>query len=409
MDKEHFTEMIQSLDDLENEGVLRGQRIYLFGHCDATEKLADELLHRGIRPVAILDNNSSKHGRDYRGIEIVQPTKIMEGQQEDTLVCVVARAYAQMSTQLKRMGYQGQIRKLVDYNSYADYSLSRETILRMQQREQEGEGILANLKAKYPNHLLLLCPFCALGDIYIMMSYLPAFLQKRNVTESVIGVVGNACAEVVKLFGVYPVEVFQQKVIDKAIQAALFTNDEQVFIPHQDRPYVVDLFRALYVKRITLEQMYCCGVFGLQRETRSILPNCFAEYPKLYEIKKGKSVILSPYAKSVTALPEALWDKIVGFYTDMGYECYTNVVGDEKPLHNTKSISPKISEIKSLVEYAGTFVGIRSGLCDVLRTAKAHKIALYSDYNYCDTKWKAIDIYAIDGWDNRVVTKEEFP
>ena len=39
----------------------------------------------------------------------------------------------------------------------------------------------------------------------------------------------------------------------------------------------------------------------------------------------------------------------------------------------------------------------------MISDAKANKIALYPDYNYCDTKWKAIDIYSLDGWDNRVV------
>ena len=53
-------------------------------------------------------------------------------------------------------------------------------------------------------------------------------------------------------------------------------------------------------------------------------------------------------------------------------------------------------------------MGIRSGLCDVLEIADARKIALYPDYNYCDTRWKAIDMYALKGWDNRVVTKEGF-
>ena len=52
-------------------------------------------------------------------------------------------------------------------------------------------------------------------------------------------------------------------------------------------------------------------------------------------------------------------------------------------------------KMRSVVERAGTFVGIRSGLCDIIRDAKAKKIAIYPDYNYCDTRWKAIDIYYI--------------
>lgn len=34
------------------------------------------------------------------------------------------------------------------------------------------------------------------------------------------------------------------------------------------------------------------------------------------------------------------------------------------------------------------------------------KIALYPDYYYCDTKWKAIDMYALKGWENIVVGEE---
>lgn len=48
-------------------------------------------------------------------------------------------------------------------------------------------------------------------------------------------------------------------------------------------------------------------------------------------------------------------------------KCYTNMVGDEKPLPGTESISPTILETRSVVVRAGTFIGIRSGLRDILR------------------------------------------
>ncbi len=116
---------------------------------------------------------------------------------------------------------------------------------------------------------------------------------------------------------------------------------------------------------------------------------------------------MPPYAKSVTALSDNVWKQIVDSYVNRGFRCFTNVVGDEEPLEGTFPISPKLAEIRPLVEYAGTFIGIRSGLCDVLRYADCVKIALYPDYNYCDTKWKAIDMYAIEGWEN-IVVKDGF-
>ena len=62
---------------------------------------------------------------------------------------------------------------------------------------------------------------------------------------------------------------------------------------------------------------------------------------------------------------------------------------------------------REAVERAGIFVGIRSGLCDVLRTADCKKVALYPDYYYCDTRWKSIDMYSIEGFQNIVVKDDD--
>lgn len=215
--------------------------------------------------------------------------------------------------------------------------------------------------------------------------------------------IGKACAEVVQLFGDYQVNVFTQKEMDETIQAALYRKETNIFIPHQDRPYVVNLSKVLYSKCIPLEQIYCCGVFGLPASTKPYSPTCFIPYSAPEQIIPGKTVILSPYAKSVTALKADVWKAIVYHYKNKGYLCYTNTVGEEEPLPDTLPIRPSLSEMKSVVERAGTFIGIRSGLCDVIREASCKKIALYPDYYYCDTRWKAIDMYAIKGWENIVV------
>lgn len=406
MDGLHYKEMAENVDRLIREDTIQGKKIFLFGHCNATEELIDLLHDRGFDVAAILDNNEKKHGKVYREVEIQPPHRILEEQPSQVLVCIVARAYAAMADQLRRLGYGGQIRKLVDYNSYAEYSLSNDTINRKLQRVERGISLLNNMEQEYPGYFKILCPFSALGDVYFVMSYLPHFLRKRGRADCVIGVIGRACAEVVGLFGDYYVKVMRQEDMDEVIQAALYVEDSDTFIPHQDRPYVVNLSKALYIKKISLEQLYCCGVFGLPVSTKPYCPVRLQEYKELLQIRPGKSVILSPYAKSVTALRQEVWAQIVDYYKAKGYVCYTNVAGDERPLPGTQLISPAIFEIQSVAERAGTFIGIRSGLCDVLREASCRKIALYPDYNYCDTRWKAIDMYRIEGWENIVVGEE---
>lgn len=50
------------------------------------------------------------------------------------------------------------------------------------------------------------------------------------------------------------------------------------------------------------------------------------------------------------------------YYSRKGFQCFTNTGGDETALEGTLAISPAISEVQSVVERAGYFVGIRSGL-----------------------------------------------
>jgi len=407
MDRLYYEEMVSNLDKLADANLLQNKDIYLFGHCNATEELTAELLRRGFSVRAIMDNNVAKQGGVCYGIPIVAPVNILNQPSNDIVVCIVARAYEAMKKQLRDIGYQGEAYKLVDYNSYAEYSLSEDTIRRKSKRVKDGILRRQRLGQKYPECFKVLCPFSALGDIFFAMSYLPYFLEKRNIGKCVVGVIGNACAQAAELFGLENVyiETFTQKDMDELIQACLYTRDSSFFIAHQDRPYVVNLHRALYVKCIPLEQIYCCGVFGLPADTNPVKPKAEKQrqYIGLQDICKGKTVILSPYAKSVTVLPERIWQDIVQYYKGKGYQCFTNAVGDEQALKGTLKISPAICELQSVAEYAGTFIGIRSGICDVLKYAECKKIALYPDYHYCDTRWKAIDMYALDGWENIVV------
>lgn len=401
MDKQRYDEMVSNIDLCKDS--LKDRKAFLFGHCEATLTLADLLFENNITPVAILDNNEAKYGKNYKGIPIVSPNAILDSEQNKSTVLIVSRFYESMNTQLRKLGFIGAVVKLVDYNTYAEYSFSVETIVKKWKRVNHGQEIIEDLKKKYENAYIIFCPFNALGDIYFTMSYLPAFLKKRKENNFVVIVPEKGCAAVAGLFGVENIEVMEQNELDAAIQAVIYTQNNRCFISHQDRPYVVDLHKILKFRKIPLEKIYCCGVFGLSPDTIPIKPMYWNEWTGNNKIEPTKTVILSPYAKSVPTLPYEIWTDIVLDYWAQGYHIFTNICNDEKPLPGTEGINAKLCEMKSLLEKAGTFIGIRSGLCDVIRTVACKKIALYPDYNYSDTKWKAIDMYAIDGFENIVV------
>ena len=401
MDRQRYDEMIKNVTNRKTD--LSEKRVFIFGHCEASLTLADFLFENKIYPVAILDNNETKYGLDYKGIPVVSPEKNLDLYKNNAIVLIVTRFYEAMNSQLRKLGFMGEVVKLVDYNTYAEYSLSIETIERKCQRVNHGRDIINKLKEKYRDTFLIFCPFNALGDIYFCMSYLSEFLRRRSISKYAVCVPGRGCGNVAKLFGAENVEIYEQSELDAAIQAVIYSQDEECFIAHQDRPYVVNLHSYLKLKKIPLEKVYCTGIFGLPVNTDPVRPDRWTEWREIEKINEGKAVILSPYAKSVTALPCEIWNDIVADYLEKGYQVFTNVCGDERPLARTEALVAELCEMKSILEIAGTFIGIRSGLCDVISTVNCKKIALYPDYNYCDTKWKSIDMYSIDGFENIVV------
>ena len=400
MEQVYLNELSENLDSLEHTGQLEGKNIFLFGHCHATEVLADTLLARNFDVKAILDNNKSKYGMAYRNVPIVPPQNIVCEKQ--AIVCIATRFFESMKMQLRDLGFTGDIFKMVDYNTYSDYSLSPTATRQKMDRIEAGLRTVDRLKNQYDNAYRIFCPFSALGDIYIMMSYLPEFLKRRQIQRCVIIVTGNALKRVIGLFGAYQTEVLPQKDLDAAVQAELYLHDSNSFIAHQDLPYVVNLHLALHIKMIPLRTIYRAGVFGLPAGTAMREPHCWRDFSDT-RLKAGNSVILSPYAKSVTALPLTLWSELAQACSQAGYKVFTNALSTEQPIPGTNRICPMIEELKSAIEQAGIFIGLRSGLCDLITTAKAAKIALYPDYNYSDTKWKAIEMYNLPEFEANLV------
>lgn len=400
MDLRHYAEMKENFLRLKTAGVFVQNAIFLFGHCNATEELAGLFLEEGYTVEAILDNSTVKQGMRFQDIPVVSPDWVLG--RENTVVCIASRAYAAMKAQLQNMGYFGEVYSLVDYDSFSAYSLSEETQSQMRERICRGALSLAYTKRKHNGKFQVYCPFPALGDVVLTMSYLPYFLAKHEISRYVMLVVGNACADVAKMFGAEAVEVLSQREMDEQVQAVISQRDSNSLIAHHDRPYVVNLWKMLSVRKIPFEELYKSGVFGLSGDIEPYIPVKLAAYEKLGQIPADHAVILAPYAKSMVNLPLEYWNAVIEFYSKKGYRIYTNVAGEEKELPKTLRLEVRLSELQSVVERAGTFIGLRSGVCDVLKGADCRKIALYPDCFYSSTRWKVEDIFHLDGWENIV-------
>ncbi|MDR1605431.1 MAG: hypothetical protein LBS10_11720 [Gracilibacteraceae bacterium] len=383
------------------------REVFLFGHCRATEEIARYLLARGVRPAAILDNSTAKQGLACRGVPIAPPERIRDYTAHNSVVLIASRFRAEMAAQLRRLGYDGEIVQLGEDNSFAEFSLSADTLARKTARMRRGAARLEQIRARYPGRRLIICPYNALGDVYWAMAFLPAYRAKHGIGPTALIVAGDACRQVAEMFGAENPVTLEQADMDELVQAVVFTRATDCLIAHHDRPYTDDSIRWLDRHFLSFIDCYKHIVYGLDKTAAPVPPSRLAEFEQREKILPGRSVILAPYAKSVADMPADFWRRMVAAYRRRGYAVFTNTAG-RSPAAGTHSLEIPLAQIVAAAEYAGAFVGVRSGLCDVLYTARCRKTVVFPDCYYSGTPYKVADFFALPGWE-RIVGYQSRP
>ena len=152
-----------------------------------------------------------------------------------------------------------------------------------------------------------------------------------------------------------------------------------------------------------IRDLYCVGVFGLEKGSHAFPPKYCKECSDKSIFDKGNSLILAPYAKSVVKIRESFWTNIAEQHLSKGKKVFTNVSDDELPITGTNPINIPLDEMIDAVQYAGFFVGIRSGLCDVINYSNCDKTVVFPDAYYSVTKTKVCDFFELPGWNKIIV------
>ena len=101
------------------------------------------------------------------------------------------------------------------------------------------------------------------------------------------------------------------------------------------------------------------------------------------KLKKGKTIVLAPYAKSCRPLPPNIWRQLATILRRRGYTvCNNSAGGGEPAIAETVPFCVPYRYAVPFLEWAGACISLRSGFCDVISTAQCLKIALYPKENW---------------------------
>lgn len=411
MNSEYLKTLYHRLDQLLERNFFKNRYIAVFGANTPGDKMIKYLQDHGVTVNVILDNNILNSGKKMLGVPVCTPDKALNEYKKNLLVFITSRHFNSMKKQLEDMGYIENVHifKMLDMNTGVNLGTEEEKFRANMEKLKEAAELYKKLINKDWNPLVFLCPLNAIGDLYLVSSYLKAYVLKENIKDYVMVVIGGACKKIAGLFSIQNVITITQQEMDLLVLLCQFLGRESKMKILQPYWLYYNILNSLEgYKNISFNDFIKYCIFDLPENTNHALPKKgesgkeMAGFFKDHKLKAGKTVILSPYANSLPSLPMEFWTKLAKKLKILGYDVCTNSAGPaEKVIPHTERVCFPLENLIRGVETAGFVIGLRSGFCDVISSANCKKIILYPD-KACGFV-KAINFY---GLKNMELTKD---
>ncbi|MBP8968217.1 MAG: hypothetical protein KBG42_02930 [Lachnospiraceae bacterium] len=390
----------EAIKEASTNNNLSTKRIIIFGCTLYANDVIDSLVSRGIRPSGFIDNNKTKIGGMCSGLPVYNPGYVKEINSEDLLVIISSPTYSrEMEGQLHSFGLSDENILIIPV---VDPSINREInegIINNKLADvYRGIEIYNRLIEKRDSSVVFVFPYPGTGDIYLACGFLHAYIEKHGINNPLLVVSKSNCKRVAELFGYQDISIINEEEMKNLLLAWQFVGTKKInikpllFWGWETKHYYRNYQRH---KTMSFSDYFKYDVFDLDDGVKFCHPvhNPDMEYvEKLFEekqIRKDKTIILAPYAGSfVSAIKLDEWERIAKWLSERDYDVCTNCYGEEEPIKDTKIIQFPYDKAVDVLEYAGGFIGVRSGLCDVISGSDSKMMIIYesnylaSDYEY---------------------------
>jgi hypothetical protein len=362
---------------------LDNKRIVLLGASIASKEIKNCLVEHGYTPFAVVDNDTRKTGKECLGLTVQEPEKQLLPFDDSYAILVCSGGfYREILFQLDEMGYKKDKQVFV-LNFNADDSLVvfvYYMVLRFR-----GLFMYWRLMKNLPKDtFIFVAPYTGIGDIYLIGLFFNEYLKRNNITKYVFVVVSGPCKKATEMFNIKNIKVVKPAYAEDLVNLnkGLGTKFKIVTLNDGWSSDAIQWIRGY--KNLDFAKMFRYFVFNFDDSVQYQLPprkDWQREIDELFQkhnLAKGKTVILSPYSNTLFELPDDFWENIALHCKGLGYSVCTNCAAkNEKPVKGTEAVFFPLGMSVDFVEAAGYFVAIRSGLCDIISSAKAKKIILY--------------------------------
>lgn len=369
--------------------------IYLMGRINHLCMIKEILGKIGYRVVGILDNDAKKQNLYVDGIKISDPDDILCEYNPNIAIIIYSPKYStEMVKQCESFGYKENKNVFI---------VDKPTEQRNIQLVKLGIRKYNELVEKYGDGVKIFFLDCPRGDFYLLMLFFREYCKKNNINEYVFISHSQGLKELSELFNAgrfEPISVLESRALTTAWR--FLGGDEIALIPltlwQGDFRFNSCLTRQR--GKFTFIDTFRCMIFGLGESAEPEFLD-FTDYEfdvdsyaKKKGLKKGESVIISPFSYSLQSLPNEIWISIAEQLRCKGYIVAVNIGHNEEKnfIPNTISVDLDFSKMIRLMEYAGNVIGMRSGFFDITSKAVCKRIVLYPKASGSKPIWNSTDM-----------------
>lgn len=371
------------LKELSAQKKLNNMRIFLFGHNAYTEYINNCLYEEGYRLSGIIDNDEEKQGTKSCNVQISAPKSINWGY--DSVVLIASKHEKCMMEQMQQLSKKVKVFRLLDFNQMKEKIEKRskfwleENYKTEFEKLQEGAAVYDRLKQS--GEVLAVFPIPSLGDIFVAGLCYREFEKKLEPRRIRFVIASQGTYKVTQLYEIETITVISKKEIDALVKYIFYcVTENEAVVCSWGRIF----WRMARYKKIMFPNYNAKYFFKLGNKYQMNFPSIWDEKLREEElldrgIFENKTVVLAPYANTIEELPIQFWEILAHKLSDMKYHVLTNTTGGQKPVRGTREIDIPLHQIGNYLDFAGYFISLRSGLCDVAGRSRCKQIIIFRD------------------------------
>lgn len=371
----------RDLDDMlrvVNERILnKGDKVTLFAVTPTMERILGSFRERYI--VSVSDNDPRKWGGDVQGIEVIPPDELKNNK---SIIFVTSYRYKAVFEQLYAMGYEPGRNLFALHESVLSFRKVDKELQYAEEKLERGERRYNSFRDKYGDRWIYVNPHTGTGDVYMSWLYITQNETLSDSRDYVLLVQTESCRKLAELLGMSNEKASLEDISDLAAYGRYMgmENTKIKILNYSFEQFAVSRLRGF--KGLDYNTMLQKTVFDAPGRARSMkLPQSSSDgLFEEYNLKKGKTVLLSPYAVHGGNASADLWVRLSRHLLDAGFDVCTNISGNEKKIPGTTGLYLGYDELADFVEKAGFFIGIRNGLCDIISPSDCRMTILYPEY-----------------------------